>query len=370
MAGAVDAEGSPGVSYVVPVLNEVHYVERAIASVLEQDYPGPSEVILAAGPSTDGTDQVLAALIARDPRVRVVANPRAHIATGLNLAIGATRHPIIVRVDAHTALPPGYTRRAVATLQQTGAANVGGIMVAVGRPGVQAAVAWAYNSRLGLGGGAYHSEEAPAGKAESAYLGVMRAAMLAEVGGFDETVGRGEDWDLNRRLRAAGHLVWLDPALRVDYWPRASWQALARQFWATGRWRGELVRRWHVRNGPRFFAPPALVVATAAAALALGLAAVGGLPTEVAAVVAAAPAAYALLLVGVIVAVPGRWADRLRRSGVLAVMHYAWGAGFLAGLVRGARDAVDSSRAQVSRTTRGRPSAARPARPRGRRPGA
>ena len=48
-------------------------------------------------------------------------------------------------------------------------------MVATGRPGFQAAVARAYNSRFGLGGGAYHGEQAHEGPAESAYMGIMRA---------------------------------------------------------------------------------------------------------------------------------------------------------------------------------------------------
>jgi hypothetical protein len=254
---------------------------------------------------------------------------------------------VIVRVDAHTQLPPGYTQRAVATLQRENAANVGGIMVAVGRPGLQAAIARAYNSRLGLGGASYHRADEPAGEAESAYLGVMRAEALADVGYFDESVRRGEDWELNFRLRAAGHLVWLDPELKVAYWPRADWAALVRQFWATGIWRGELVRRLHRRNSLRFFAPPALVAATATAVLVgpVALAGVGGPAiATVAGVAGVAPAAYLAVLAAVAIGGDGSAADRVRYSLVLATMHYVWGAGFLVGILRGARGTVDTSR--------------------------
>src|SRR5690606_13175989 len=105
------------------------------------------------------------------------------------------------------------------------------------------------------------------GEAESAYLGVMRRSVLDEVGLFDETIRRGEDWELNLRIRQAGHKVWLDPALQVIYWPRESWWRLARQFRATGAWRGELVRRYGRSNGVRFFAPPALVLNVALAVI-------------------------------------------------------------------------------------------------------
>jgi hypothetical protein len=236
-------------------------------------------------------------------------------------------------------LPADYTRRAVATLLREGAANVGGIMHAVGRPGLQAAVAKAYNSRYGLGGGAYHSLDEPAGEAESAYLGVMRADALADIGYFDESLRRGEDWELNHRMRQAGHLVWLDPSLRVAYWPRSTLAALWRQMYATGIWRGELVRRLRLHNSPRYFAPPTLVVATGATVLLLPFA--GGRLTALA---AAGPLVYAGLLAGVAGRSEGSIRDRLRFGLVLATMHYAWGAGFLLGILRGARDTVDTSR--------------------------
>lgn len=342
-------DAAPGVSYVMPVLNEVGYLAPAVESILAQRYPGPVEIILALGPSTDGTSEIVAALQGRDERIRVVENPGVDIPIGLNLAIAAARHPVIVRVDAHTELAEGYTERAVETLRRTSAASVGGIMAAVGRPGVQAAVARAYNSRLGLGGGSHHRDDAVEGPAESAYLGVMDAAVLREIGGYDESLRRGEDWELNYRLRRAGHLVWFDPALRVRYWPRSSWGALARQFWATGVWRGELVRRLGARNSLRYFAPPALVLDLVLCVLLAPLLATGvvvGWAAWLLALAFLGPALYLLLLVGAAITASGSVADRIRFSLVLAVMHLSWGSGFLVGLVRGARDAVDTSRTE------------------------
>jgi glycosyltransferase involved in cell wall biosynthesis len=341
--------GLPGVSYVMPVLNEASYLESAVTSILAQRYPGPAEIVLALGPSSDGTDQVVEALHARDPRIRSVANPAGHIPHGLNLAIRECRHPVIVRVDAHTELPGDYTVRAVRTMLRTGAATVGGIMAAVGRPGVQAAAARAYNSPLGLGGGAYHSVDVAEGPAESAYLGVMRADALSAIGGYDESVRRGEDWELNHRLRAAGHLVWLDPDLRVSYWPRRTYGALARQFYSTGVWRGELVRRLGNDNPPRFFAPPLLVLAAALTIVLVPLWAGGVLPGwwGLFALVALGPIAYLLLLAAIVAAGGGgRLGERVRYATVLATMHAAWGVGFVRGALRGARGAVDTSRAR------------------------
>ena len=342
----VVAEGA-GVSFVMPVLNERAYLRRAVETVLAQDVEGPTELILALAPSTDGTTE-LARELASDERVVLVDNPEADIPIGLNRAIRAARYPTIVRVDAHSELEPGYATRALATLDRVRAANVGGVMKADGRTPFQRAVARAYNSPIGLGGGAYHGGTQE-GEAESAYLGVMRRDVLEEVGMFDESIRRGEDWELNLRIRRAGYRVWFDPTLAVTYWPRESWTRLGRQFSATGRWRGELVRRYGRGNSVRFFAPPALVLMLALSVV-VGVLQLAGVLTGWWAIAASAVylpvIAYALLVIVVALGRGGGtgWRDKLWTLAVLPTMHLSWGTGFLIGVLRGAHDTVDTSR--------------------------
>lgn len=334
-----------GVSFIMPVLNERAYLQRAVETVLAQEFDGPAELVLALGPSTDGTTEVAAELAARDSRIVRVDNPRADIPVGLNLAVAASHYPTIVRVDAHSELSPGYTQQALATLDRTGAANVGGVMRADGHTAFQVAVARAYNSPVGLGGASYHGGGRE-GPAESAYLGVLRRAVLDEVGGFDETIRRGEDWELNLRIRQAGYDVWFDPALAVTYWPRESWTRLARQFFATGTWRGELVRRYGRRNALRFFAPPALVALVVLAVVVAVLQLTGVLAgwwALAASIVYLPLIAYAALTIAS-AAGGATWRDRLWTLAVLPTMHLAWGLGFARGVLRGAHDTVDTSR--------------------------
>lgn len=339
---------APGVSFVMPVLNERAYLEHAVRSVLAQELDLPAELVLALGPSSDGTTELARELAAGDSRIRLVDNPAAHIPVGLNAAIRASSYGTIIRVDAHSELSPGYAARALATLERSGAANVGGVMRADGRTPFQKAVARLYNSPVGLGGGAYHggTEE---GEAESAYLGVMRREVLDEIGLFDESIRRGEDWELNLRIRQAGHRVWFDPQLAVTYWPRESWVRLARQFRATGAWRGELVRRFGRRNGIRYFAPPALVAVVAVAVVVGVLQAtrvIGGMLSLVLSVLVYLPLLVYVMLVLAVACSPagGGLRQRLWTVVVLPTMHLSWGLGFIGGLLRGAGDTVDASR--------------------------
>lgn len=348
---ADEADPFPAVSYVMPVLNEAGYIETAIRSVLGQDYPGEKELVLALGPSNDGTTGVVTALAKTDPRIRTVENPDADIPVGLNLAIRASTHPIVVRVDAHSELEPGYTAAAVATLQRTGAANVGGVMLARGKTAFQSAVARAYNSPFGLGGARYHGG-AKEGAAESAYLGVFRREALEGAGLFDETIRRGEDWELNLRIRDAGGIVWFDPALTTTYWPRENWAKLARQFFATGVWRAELVRRIGGRNPWRFFAPPLLVLSLVASVVIGVLQLTGVLHGRfglVASAVYLAPILYLLLVLWVSLTQDAvtPWRERWLFLIVLPTMHVSWGAGFIVGLVRGAHGINDTSRTEI-----------------------
>lgn len=340
----------PGVSYVMPVLNEQDYLEDAVQSILQQKYDGEKELILALAPSSDRTNEIAARLAAADPRITLVQNPEGHIPEGLNAAFTAARFDYIVRVDAHSELAPKYTRRGLAILEKTGSANVGGIMRAKGKTKLQKAIARAYNSPFGLGGATYH-RKGKAGPAESAYLGIFRRQPVLEVGLFDPEIRRGEDWELNLRLREAGYQVWFSPKLRVTYWPRATWLHLAQQMRATGTWRAKIVRRYRAKNPWRFFVPGALVLSTLLSALLAVLQLTGvvnGIWSAVLSLIYLAPVSY--LALNIVMSFRQRAArslsDRLLNILVFATMHYSWGWGFLVGITFGARNTVDKSRAK------------------------
>ncbi len=336
----------PAVSYVMPVLNEEDYLETAVRTILAQDYAGEKEIVLALGPSRDRSDEIARRLAGEDRRVRLVPNPERDIPAGLNRAVAESRHPVVVRVDAHSELTPDYTRLGVEALRREGAANVGGVMRAAGRGPVQRAIARGYNSPFGLGGGAYHGDGTP-GPAESAYLGIFRREALEAVGGYDPAILRGEDWELNLRMRRAGFAVWFEPALGVTYWPRASLGDLARQFFATGTWRAVLVRRYGRANPWRFFVPGALVLGIAVSLISLVLLLAGVLPWASWCSLLLAPAVlYLLGIAFAVIRIPGQRGirDRLLTAATLVTMHLSWGSGFLRGIAFGGGRVVDRSR--------------------------
>ena len=320
----------------MPVRNEQAHLVAAVESVLSQNYPGKLEIILAIGPSVDQTDRVAKELAAKHPNIKIIENPKGLTTSGLNLAIAQSTSDVIVRVDAHSELSPGYIARGVELLDQTGAVLVGGVMSAVGKTPLQKAVAFGYGSRFGLGGGSYHVG-GKAGEAESAYLGIFDAKALKAVGGYDENIIRGEDWDLAQRLKAAGGKVWFSPELVVKYWPRANVKALAWQFYSTGVWRGELTRRAPGKASIRYFLPPVALLILVDLVVLASLGIIGELELIV-------PIALYLLILSFASATAKQLGvlDRLAIFVALPVMHFSWAAGFWVGLVFGARKTVDA----------------------------
>jgi glycosyltransferase involved in cell wall biosynthesis len=320
----------------MPVRNEQTHLVGAVESVLAQNYAGKLEIILAIGPSVDETDRVAKELAAKHANVKLIDNPKGLTTVGLNLAIALSTSDVTIRVDAHSELVPGYIARGVELLHETGAVLVGGVMSAVGKTALQKAVAFGYGSRFGLGGGSYHVG-GKAGEAESAYLGIFDAKALKAVGGYDEKIVRGEDWDLAQRLKAAGGKVWFSPELVVKYWPRSNIKALAWQFYSTGVWRGELTRRAPGKASVRYFIPPlALLLLVDLVALA-----VFGVIGELDLII---PIALYLLVLS-FASATAKQLDVVARLAVfvaLPVMHLSWASGFWVGLAFGARKIVDS----------------------------
>lgn len=315
----------------MPVLNDVLHVRAAVTSLLGQDYTGPFDVTLALAPSIDGTEELVAELAELDPRIRVVPNEIGSTPAGLNAAIRASAYPVVIRVDAHSVLPSDYARVAVDTLERTRADNVGGVMDARGTAPFQRAVARAYGTRIGLGGTPLHVG-GPEGAAETVYLGCFRRDSLLRAGLFDETIKRGQDWELNRRLREQGGTVWFTPRLRVVYRPRPSLSRLARQMLSTGMWRGELARRFPADNGIRYFVPPVMVLLVTLG-VALGLA---GLVVPRLLLGWIAPVGYLLVVLGatVVVTRPDGGRSGVWFLLVLPCIHFCWGFGFLLGFLK------------------------------------
>lgn len=310
------------ISVVMPVRDDAVALPAAVSSVLAQQVDMPVEVVVAVGPSTDGTEDVARRLADGHPQVTVVENPTGGTAAGLNLAIAASSADVVARVDSHAELSSGYLQRALELLEETGADNIGGVQRAVGATPFQKAVAAAMSSRFGTGDATFHYGGEP-GPTDTVYLGVFRRSALERVGGFDESLVRNQDYELNIRIRQTGGVVYFHPDLEVTYRPRATLRGLARQYFEYGRWKRLVVRQHPGSIRLRQLAPPMAVLGVTGSLL-------GGL-LHPALLLPAAGYLAALTGAGVLGGARHGVGTGVRLPLIYATMHLTWGVGFLIG---------------------------------------
>lgn len=309
----------PSVSVFIPTLNAEKTISASIDSVLSQDYPGSVGVIVVDESRTGATRDLI---LRRYPTVQYISNVGKGIGAGINQALRKTTGEIIIRCDSHTVFPRGYVRRAVETLRRTAAANVGGRQRPVGATFFTRAVAIAMASFLGAGN-APHRVNSTEGPTESAFLGAFRRDVLDAMGGYNPDLLRGQDYELNWRLRAHGETVWFDPDLVADYLPRSTLRGLARQYFEYGRWKCTILRQQPSALLPRHLAAPLLVLCLATSGV-LGLA-TGSWP-----VMTALPLVYIFILTikALAVGIRNRTLAALLLPLVLVTIHLSWGIGF------------------------------------------
>lgn len=319
------------VSLIVPCRNERDHIDAFIASAVRQRLPPgwSMELIVADGASDDGTADRLAGRAAAEPRLVVIENPGRIVSSGLNRALAVARGEVIIRLDVHTTYDDDYVAACLATLQRTGADNVGGPWVARGHGPWGEAIAAVFQCRW-VAGGALSRSLAHDGPVDTVYLGCWPRATFDRIGGFDEALVRNQDDEHNLRLRRAGGVVWQSGSIRCAYRPRDSLAALWRQWLQYGYWKPFVMRKHGQPAAARQLVPALFVAAlggaTAAAALGVGA---GPLVTV--------SAAYAVVLVGLSAAV-ARGPARAGAAGrswrvpvVIAAHHLAYGAGSLVG---------------------------------------
>lgn len=322
----------PAVSVIIPVLNEERFLTQSVQAILNQNYSGQLEIILALGPSKDQTNKI-AQELEKDPRVKLVDNPSGRTASALNSAIKKSNFEIIVRLDGHAIVDSNYIKNAVSTLLETDADNVGGLMQAQGTNTFEKSVAAAMTSKFGVGNAPFHVG-GKAGEADTVYLGTFKKSALIRVGYFDESFIRAQDWEMNYRIRKTGGKIWFNPDLVVTYRPRKNLFELAKQYFQYGQWRKQVTKTYPETVSLRYLAPPITV-----SGLIIGLAMIllsNILDTSWLQIGWIAPALYFSVILLAVFSIGSKISllSRLLLLVVLPTMHLSWGVGFLKGSKR------------------------------------
>lgn len=320
----------PFISVVMPVRNEGRFIERSLRSVLAQDYPTDRfEVIVADGMSNDDTRELIKRL-GSNRRVKVIDNPYRIVATGLNLAVREAVGDIVIRVDGHCEIAPDYLTCCVELLEKGNADCVGGPLETVGETYVARGIATAMSSKFGVGGAAFRVGTSTEKFVDTVPFPAYRRDTLHRLGDFDEELVRNQDDEFNYRLRESGGRILLSPLVNSRYYSRADFRGLWRQYFQYGFWKVRVLQKHPRQMRPRQFVPALFI----AGLMVLSFASLFGHRLWIAPVVYLASYLVANLIASIFAGSRSKWTNGAVAPIAFAIIHFAYGSGFLFGLVK------------------------------------
>lgn len=251
----------PFITILIPCRNERGFIEACLTSIATNGYPAERlEIVVIDGMSDDGTRGILDAYAGQHGSVRVIDNPGRTTPSGLNLGLRKAQGSVVVRVDAHTCLEPGYLRRCVDALDEYGADVVCGVMetVPASASAMGKAIAAVLSHPFGVGNSYFRIHVSRPTWVDTVFCGCYRREIFDRVsvaeqvdacgaqptgshirderGPFNESLIRGQDMDFSLRLRKAGGRMLLLPDIRSRYYARSTIRSFWKQNWNNGLW--------------------------------------------------------------------------------------------------------------------------------------
>ncbi len=111
-APADHPEFRPPVSVLIPAYNEEEVIVETVSAALASDYP-QLEVIVVNDGSVDRTGELLEENFGRNPRVRILHQPNRGKPGALNRALAEAASPLVITLDADTAIEPAAVKKLV-----------------------------------------------------------------------------------------------------------------------------------------------------------------------------------------------------------------------------------------------------------------
>lgn len=246
----------PFVSILLVARNEKAHIERAIRSVLEQDYPKDRlELLIIDGMSDDGSFEV-AEKIAKTQNlglsVRIFQNPAKILAAGWNLGIKEAKGEIVCRFDVHGWPEPDYVSLGVQELMKRtreGVVCVGGILDNVGDGFWGNLIASIMSCPFGVGNSPFRirNGERNGRFSDTAAMGLYLKKIFSTIGYFREDLKRNQDLDLHTRIRSQGFSFFTCPDMTFHYVVRNSILSFVKKGYSDGFWVG-YSRKGYIRH--------------------------------------------------------------------------------------------------------------------------
>ncbi|EAW35911.1 glycosyltransferase [Lyngbya sp. PCC 8106] len=199
----------PQISIIIPVYNGATTIQATIDSVLKQTF-SDFELIIVNDGSTDSTLEIISQY--RDRRLQVLSYPHAGASATRNRGLKQASGEYIAFLDADDLWTPDKLEAQLNALQTHPKAAVAYSWTDF----LDEAGSWRQAGRHTTVNGEPYAAMLLYNFIESGSNPLIRRDALDDVGGFDESLSGGQDWDLYLRL-AARYLFVNVPAVQIFY---------------------------------------------------------------------------------------------------------------------------------------------------------
>lgn len=324
-------DSSPFITIILPIRNEEKYINRCLHAVQAQDYPaGQMEILVVDGMSDDDTRRIVTQLAEADPRLRLLDNPAKFVPSAMNIGIQQARGEIITLVGGHCEIAPNYISQCVRLIYEQNASCVGGVIQTIGTGIVGEAISIAQSSFFGVGGASFRNPDMVGEHiVDTVAFGAYRASVFKEIGLFDEELVCNEDDEFNFRLIQNGGKILLSSHIGAVYYSRGTFSKLWQQYYRYGYGKIRVMQKRRGVASWRHLAPGAFVLSTLLGPLLWRITRNRWWLWLV-----TLPYALANLLASILAAQKHGWRYLPYLSISFAILHWAYGLGFLAGVGR------------------------------------
>jgi glycosyltransferase involved in cell wall biosynthesis len=234
------------VSIIIATRNEEKSIKKCLDSVLAQNFPRDSlEVLVVDGMSNDRTPEIVSEYAAKYSFVKLIDNPLKITPSAFNTGIKAAKGEIILIMGAHSIYQNDYISQCVSHLIESGADNVGGVCIALpgGNTLIAESIAYALSSPFGMGNSYFRIGSKTSRYVDTVFGGCYKKDIFEKIGLFDTDLIRGQDTEFNARLRKAGGKILLVPDIISYYTTRETYLKLWKMQWQYGKLKPLVIKK-------------------------------------------------------------------------------------------------------------------------------
>ena len=202
------------ISIVIPTLNEEKYIESTLKSLMNQDYKGKYEIIVADGRSKDNTVR-----IAKKFADKVITVKQKGVSAGRNEGVKVAKGDVLLFLDSDTILLFNGLTEISKTFRIKKVVGVACPILPMSPEAKDFAIYWSFNQFIKQ---SIKSKKPQVAGICCAY----RKKVFEKVGGFNEYMDTLEDFDLSERISKKGKIMFIQNTLaltsnrRIKKWGR------------------------------------------------------------------------------------------------------------------------------------------------------